>query len=233
MIRALIFDMDGTLVNSEAVHFAAWQDIFGSHGIDEIPRSELGRYVGVSNERFAADYIERYRLDTDVTTLVGEKQRRYLQLIPSLQPMPGVLELLDAVHSRWPLAIASSSDLIELKRILAHLGLSDHFRHVVGGDMVSRSKPDPEIYTLATHLLEVAPHHAVAFEDSEAGVRAAKRAGLYTIAIPSPFVDQGDFSLADAVLSRIDEAAPLLASLLARDEGRPAEMAADNRNRQP
>ena len=205
MIRALIFDMDGTLVDSEKLHFNAWRKVLARYGINSIPQDDLNRYVGVSNEQLADDYIHKHRLKVVRTTLVKEKQELYLNMLPDIEPLPGVREIIDRHHGRYHLAVASSSDRIELQRILDILGLAGHFDQVVGGDMVRRKKPDPEIYLQTMQLLEVTPTEAVAFEDSVAGVAAAKDAGMYSIAIPSPLLYGGDFSRADTILTRIDQ----------------------------
>jgi len=204
MIRALIFDMDGTLVNSEKLHFEAWRKILAQHGVDDFPLAAFHRYVGVSNERLAGDYIRSHRLPADIDTLVREKQGLYLKMIPAIEPMPGVRETVARYHGRCLLAVASSSDRIELDAILATLGLAACFDEVVGGDMVSRKKPDPEIYLRTMSLLGVRPEECIAFEDSEAGIAAVKNAGMFGIAVPSPLLHDGDFSRADTVIPRID-----------------------------
>jgi len=217
MIRALIFDMDGTLVDSEKLHFAAWRKALARYGVNAIPQSDLNRYVGVSNEQLADDYISKHRLQVPQATLLKEKQELYLHMIPDIEILPGVRNIIERYHGQYRMAVASSSDRVELDKILATLGLTGHFSQVVGGDMVSRKKPDPEIYLQAMELLKVTPREAVAFEDSEAGIAAAKNAGMYSIAIPSPLLQDGDFSRADTILERIDQADE---QLLARLPGR-------------
>ena len=161
MIRALIFDMDGTLVDSEKLHFEAWRKTLARYGVDSIPQSDLNRYVGVSNEQLADDYIQSHSLQVKRTTLLQEKQELYLRMIPSLEPLPGVRETIDRYCGRYQLAVASSSDRIELHLILETLGLTRYFAQVVGGDMVSRKKPDPEIYLQAMQLPRVTPTEAL------------------------------------------------------------------------
>lgn len=204
MIRALLFDMDGTLVDSEQLHYRTWGETLRGHGVGDFPFDEFFRYVGVSNEQLAQEYIDSHRLPVSVEALVRQKQQLYLQLIPTLRPIPGVRELLERMHRRYLLAVASSSDRVELEQILATLDLRHHFSEVVGGDMVRHKKPDPEIYRQAITRLGVAPHEAVAFEDSQAGVTAAKDAGIATIAIPSPLLRGGDFSRADRILPGLE-----------------------------
>jgi len=204
MIRALIFDMDGTLVDSEKLHFEAWRETLARHGVDDFPLTAFHRYVGVSNEQLADDYINSHRLPVTLDALVREKQGLYLKMIPAIEPMPGVREIVARYHGRCLLAVASSSDRIELDTILSSLGLAACFDKVVGGDMVSRKKPDPEIYLQTMSLLGVGPLECIAFEDSEAGIAAAKNAGMLGIAVPSPLLLDGDFSRADTVISKID-----------------------------
>ncbi len=216
MIRALIFDMDGTLVNSEKVHYAAWEAILKRHAVPSFSFASFASYVGVSNEQLAEDAIRANKLATDVATLVREKQELYLEMIPDIEPQPGVRELLERSRGRYRLAVASSSDTLELHRILKSLELGACFEQVVGGDQITRKKPHPEIYTHVTRLLCLAPPQCVAFEDSQAGIAAANSAGLFSIAVPNSLSESHDFSLADRVLPRIDQADELLLQALAR-----------------
>lgn len=205
MIQALIFDMDGTLVDSEPVHYKAWQATLIRNGVAAFPFDDFVEYVGASNEQLAQDYIRSCALNVGVEELVLEKQAMYLQMIPAIRMLPGTAALVKRSCRTFRLGIASSSHRIELTNILATLGLQDCFDQVVGGDMVERKKPDPEIYLRILDLMGLDPLQCVAFEDSESGVNAAKEAGLYTLAIPTPLSLQHDFQRADRVLERIDQ----------------------------
>lgn len=215
MIKALIFDMDGTLVDSEKLHFEAWREILIRHGVGKFPFEEFIAYVGTSNEKLAGDYIVSDAIPCSVEELVLEKQKIYLEMIPGIEPLPGVVESIGEFHGKYRLAVASSSHLIELEKILKTIDLRHCFEAVVGGDMVERKKPDPEIYLKTRDLLGLASDECVAFEDSESGLAAAKNGGLFGIAIPNVLSKHHDFSRADQLVERMDMVDdPLLKSLI-------------------
>ncbi len=205
MIRALIFDMDGTLVDSEKLHYDAWEQTLLSNGVESFPFDSFIQYIGTTNEKLAGDYIISHKLNKDVSTLLLEKQNIYMELIPTVEPLPGVKEFVTKHHGRFQLAIASSSNKVELLKILETLQLSEYFEHVVGGDMVSRKKPDPEIYLQVMNLLGCSANECIAFEDSETGLAAAKNAGMFGIVIPNRMVANGDFSRADRVVKEMHQ----------------------------
>ena len=206
MIRALIFDMDGTLIDSEKMHYRAWRQTLQDFGVHSFPFEDFVSYIGTSNERLAGDYILSHGLAADIESLVLHKQKIYLEMIPEIKPLPGVREILSRYHGRLLLAVASSSHCLELSRILDTLELSSYFAYVVGGDMVSRKKPDPEIYLRTMALLALRAEECVAFEDSESGIAAAKNAGMFGVAVPNSLLTNGDFSRADAIIRQIDQA---------------------------
>lgn len=126
-------------------------------------------------------------------------------LIPSIKPMPGADVVLGRFQGTLRLAVASSSHRVELDAILTALDYGEYFEIVVGGNMVRRKKPDPEIYRATSSLLGLRPGECVAFEDSESGVLAAKHAGMQTVAIPTSLSKHHDFGPADEILQRIDQ----------------------------
>lgn len=205
MIEAIIFDMDGTLVDSEALHFEAWKQTLEVHGVKQFPFSDFISYVGASNEKLAADYIESDGLGADIVQLVQEKQVIYLEMISDIKPLNGVVTMINRFVEIYRLAVASSSDCVELEKILLTLGLSSCFEQVVGGDMVAHKKPSPEIYLKTADLLSLVSHQCVAVEDSESGLVAAKDAGMFVIAVPNTWSRDHDFSRADLVVERMDQ----------------------------
>ena len=206
MFKALIFDMDGTLVGSEQMHWRAWSETLSAYGV-EIPGFDaFGKYVGLSDEQTADDFIACAALEIERARLIGEKRQRYLTLVPQIPLLGGVLALLKRSRPFYRLAVASSSPVSELMRILEHHRLEPLFEQVVGGDMVARKKPDPEIYLMVSRMLGLAPQDCLAFEDSQAGVESAKQAGLTVVAVPQSMSKSHDLSRADARLTSLLEA---------------------------
>ncbi|MGI9537681.1 MAG: HAD family hydrolase [Desulfocapsaceae bacterium] len=204
-INALIFDMDGTLVDSERIHWQAWKETLAIHGIQIPDYEDFKKYVGVSDEHMAQEFSDAAEAELDPTRLVSGKCRAYLELVPEISLLPGVRQTLDRWRDRYPLAIASSSPLSELFAILGHHGLGDRFDQVVGGDMVARKKPNPEIYQMVVGLLGVPASTCIAFEDSQSGVAAAKSAGLVAVAVPHAMSADHDFSGADIILETLSD----------------------------
>ena len=204
-IKALIFDMDGTLVDSERIHWRAWKYTLAHYGMTIPDYSDFKKYVGVSDELMAEEFSEAADSGLDPVHLVERKCTTYLDLVPQIKLLPGVLQTLDHWGERYPLAIASSSPYSELLSILNHHRLEDRFDHVVGGDMVARKKPDPEIYEKVVGLLGASPPACIAFEDSQSGIAAARSAGLKTVAVPHAMSVDHDFSSADLILDTLAE----------------------------
>ena len=204
-IKALIFDMDGTLVDSERIHWQAWKETLAVHGMSVPDYGDFKKYVGVSDEHMAQEFSDAASSKLNPAWLVSGKCLNYLEMVPEISLLPGVKQTLDHWRDRYPLAIASSSPSSELAAILGYHGLEDRFDHVVGGDMVAREKPDPEIYQMVAGLLGLPPSACVAFEDSQSGVMAAKGAGLMAVAVPHEMSADHDFSGADIILNTLSE----------------------------
>ncbi len=205
MIKAIIFDMDGTLVDSEKLHYQSWKIVLENHGVPSFSFEEFLGYVGTSNEKIATEYHAAYNLKQTSAALVTEKQQLHLKKLDEVEAMPGIFTVIHRFKEKLRLGIASSSHLIELQRIINVLNLEGIFEHIIGGDMITHRKPHPEIYQRSCALFGLSPEQCLAIEDSEPGVTAAKTAGLYTIAIPNALSSHHDFSQADLVLSCIDQ----------------------------
>ena len=202
-IEALIFDMDGTLVDSEKVHWLAWKQTLAADGMEIPDYSKFKKYVGVSDEEMAEEFRAAAEQELDPRHLVTRKCREYLDLVPQIELLPGVVETLERWQDRFTMAVASSSPHRELIALLEHHGVRDRFAWVVGGDMVARKKPAPDIYQMAVSLLGKKSSACIAFEDSQSGISAAKSAGLTAVAIPHAMSADHDFSDADLVLGSL------------------------------
>lgn len=205
MIRAFIFDLDGTIANTEKLHFRAWRQTLMQNGVDNFTFESFLAFVGTSNEKVAEDYISSHELVKSVEELVLEKQGIYMELIPGVELCPGVRQLLASFYGEMEMAVASSSHKKEVCAILDAHRLSRYFSFVVGGDMVKRKKPDPEIYLKTKEMMAIPAENCLAFEDSSHGLNAAKNAGMYGVAVPNEFTSGHDFSRADKVVASLNE----------------------------
>lgn len=203
MIKAFIFDLDGTLVNTEKMHYRAWRRTLQQNGVAEFSFEMFMAYVGTSNEKVATDFLASHAIKKSVRQLVQEKQTIYMQLISEIEPFDGTRRILSAYHGKLEMAIASSSHKMEIVAILENLAIKNYFKFIIGGDMVEKRKPDPEIYLKASSLLSIPPNECLAFEDSVHGLAAAKNAGMMAIAIPNEFTQNHDFRRADVVLESL------------------------------
>ena len=205
MIKALIFDLDGTLANTELLHYQAWEKTLINNGVNQLPLETFMNYVGTSNEKVAGDFIESDDISKTLIELVREKQEIYMGLIPQIKLLSGAREIITRYHPTLQLAIASSSHKKEIMILLKSKELETYFDLVVGGDMVKHKKPDPEIYLQAQQTLGVKPQECIAFEDSGHGLNSAKNAGMYGVAVPNEFTLNHNFSRADLILSSLTE----------------------------
>lgn len=206
-IRAGIFDMDGVLLDSEPLHHEAVNEILVEEGRGGIPFSEYAPYMGTTLEYTWYDLIARYQLPRPFVyyrdrydSVILDHYRR------SSRTAAGAVWLIGELKARGlPLAVASSSRTEWVETCLQALDLRQYFDEVVTGDMVTHSKPDPEIYLIAASLLKVAPEHCLAFEDAPKGIAAARAAGMYTIAVETAYTRDEDTSAAQVCLRSLAE----------------------------
>ena len=184
-VEAAIFDMDGTLIDSEAVYMAGMLDAARTLGLD-LPISICHAMVGVPRHECNVLLQDHFGADFDLETFRGHYAASVQQRMSQRVPIkPGVVELLDFLTDRGlPLAIATSANRETAERNLGRAGLLDRFKVVSTRDDAERAKPAPDIYLEAARRLGVAPAHCVAFEDSSIGIIAAHAAGMRAVMIP-------------------------------------------------
>jgi len=205
VIRALVFDFDGVILDTETPFRSSWQEIYAAHGLS-VPPDEWAGWLGSSADPPQAyDLLERHLgAAVDREGIRTERMQRELELLEREPPLPGVERILDDASAHGlRLAIASSSERAWVHGHLTRLGLIDRFAVLVCADDVTATKPSPELYVSALRALGVAPREAIAFEDSTHGVRAATAAGIFCVAIPNEVTRHASMEGADLVVGSL------------------------------
>jgi beta-phosphoglucomutase len=186
-IKAVIFDLDGVIVSTDEYHFQAWKRLADTLGIP-FDRESNDRLRGVSRMESLAVMLEksdkRYSLD-EKREMAERKNTYYREMLKGLSPadiLPGVMDMIKALQDRQvKIAIGSSSK--NARGILRAVGLEHEFDVIADGNHISRSKPDPEVFTIAATRLGISPEECLVVEDAEAGVEAGLAAGMRVLAV--------------------------------------------------
>lgn len=206
-LRALVFDFDGLILDTETPEFRAWQEVFAAHGTT-LSTADWAHVIGSMDHGWdaAAEITRRTGRKIDRDELRATWKARQVELLALETIRPGVLELLKEAKLRGlGLAVASSSPRWWVEGNLTRLGILDSFDAVCTGDEVARTKPDPAVYLLAVSRLAVSPDAALALEDSPNGAVAARAAGLRCVIVPNDVSRHLDLSVADAVLPSLEQ----------------------------
>lgn len=189
MTRGVIFDLDGTIVDNMAIHAEAFGYFAERHGLPPLTLADRKRLDGRRNSEILPDLFGRPLSDAEQIAFAEEKETIYRGLAAGrLVPLPGLLDLLGRLTAHGiPAAIATSSPLGNVRQSLEQCGLRDRLPTIVRGDQVERGKPYPDIFLAAAEQIGVAPTDCVAFEDAPIGVRAARAAGMWTVAVLTSF----------------------------------------------
>ena len=206
-MRAVAFDLDGLLVNTEELYQDVGAELLRRRGKvfgEDLLDAMMGRPERVS----LATMIEWHSLDDTIETLAAETREIFATLLETrLRPMPGAFELVDSLVARGiPRGVATSSGPDFAHDVLGRVGLLDRFAFVLTSADVSNGKPHPEIYRTAAGRLAVSPEEMLVLEDSQAGCRAAVAAGAVAVAVPGGHSRRHDFSgarfIADTLADR-------------------------------
>ena len=212
---AVIFDMDGLMVNTETLYYETFNETLREHGAS-IPESGYVACVGHPVEDNSRDAVKRFGLDVAPEAFCRAWMDRFDRAISDpgrVRPMPGFLVLLAHVREKgYRLGIASSTSRPRMMRtlrngLMAHLNgpetLEDIFGAIFSGSDVTHTKPAPDIYLLTAQRLRVPPARCLALEDSATGIRAARAAGMFAIAVPHVFTEHQDHSPAHIRVSSL------------------------------
>jgi HAD superfamily hydrolase (TIGR01509 family) len=210
MIEAVVFDLDGVLIDSEPVWEQVRRQVVAEYSGTWAPDTQQ-RLMGMSTGEWAR-YLSAelgVKLPPDrVAAVVADQMRdRYAEHVPLL---PGAVDAVRALAERWPLGLASSSPPELISTVLEHTGLRPHFAATMSTEQVAHGKPAPDIYLAVTGQLGHRPDRCAAVEDSPNGLRSAATAGLHVIAIPRPEypVEPAVLELAALVLTSLTELTP-------------------------
>jgi HAD superfamily hydrolase (TIGR01509 family) len=195
MLRAVVFDFDGVIADSEPLHFRALRECLLPEGVTIDEREYYSTYLAYDDRTSIRLALENHLLPYDsarVTVVAERKAKVFDAMLRRVPFFPGVPELIAALAREVPLAIASGANRDEIERILEVGGLRDHFSAIVGADDVARTKPDPQPYERAVALLArdadgLLPGECVAFEDSMAGIASARGAGLKVVGVTTSY----------------------------------------------
>ncbi|NPV00607.1 MAG: HAD family phosphatase [Brevinematales bacterium] len=201
MIRGVIFDMDGLMIDSERLYFDVQREIAAEYG-KTVRDSTLWKMMGRKSDAASEIFIDEVGLP--ITAM--EFQTRVYDMMDArirvdLQPMPGLFNILKELHHKYKMAIATGSIGTFMRHVVDALDIRGYFDILQPSDDIANGKPDPEIYLTVCAKMGLTPAECVVLEDSSNGARAGKNAGCFTIAVPNDHTRGQDFSFADAVVS--------------------------------
>ena len=180
MIRALIFDCDGTLADTMPLHWRAWQTITHRHQIT-FTEDRFYALGGVPSRDILRMLCEEQKLGLDPLAIAKEKEKAYLELLPHVGPIEVVVAIAHNHAGKLPMAVASGGSRKAIESVLAHLGIRELFQAVVTNEDVVNQKPAPDIFLEAARRLGVAPEFCRGYEDTDLGMRAIRAAGMEAI----------------------------------------------------
>ncbi len=205
-LRAVVFDMDGLMFNTEDLYDLAGQELLRRRGQNFTRELKLSM-MGLPGPKAFSIMIDRCGLNDSVAHLQRETDEIFQSLLPDkIEMMPGLETLLDVIdRGGLPRSVATSSHRNFADRALGHFDLKDGFQFILTSEDVTNGKPDPEVYLTSAQKLDVEPRSMLVFEDSVFGSQAAVAAGAFTVAVPTEYSRDQDYSHVHAVVDRLDK----------------------------
>jgi beta-phosphoglucomutase family hydrolase len=201
--RAVLWDMDGTLLDSAEYHWLAWRDSLHAESYD-LTYEQFAASFGQRNDTILRGYFGPELTDDEIARIGGDKEARYRSLVRErgIDLLPGVRRWLARLSAEsWRQAIASAAPLANVEAIVAALEIGPFFDAFVSAEDVRNGKPDPQVFLIAAERLAIAPARCVVVEDAPAGLEAARRAGMRAIGVRTTHADLR----ADIVVDTLDD----------------------------
>lgn len=208
-LKALLFDLDGTLIDSEFFHFECWNEILEESGAKLTYEEWLNTYAGVPMPTNAKNLVERFAIETPIEEVIERREHLTLERLKTkdVNLMPFAAEVLDFFHDKGlTLALVTSSPRKDVEAVFERNGLGKYFKLIITRSEVTKSKPDPESYTVCVEKLGISENECVVFEDTMNGIKAAKAAGLTCFAIQSNVNEHPKLTAADYLFPDLDAA---------------------------
>ena len=209
MIKAIIYDVDGTMVDSEPLHVASWDkalQLYG-HRLQDLSAQLRATMAGKKPTVIAKEMVEDLHLSVAPETLLQKKTAIFMKVMRTdLQGMLGIVESIKRFKkSGYKLGIGTSLTRDYVEIVLQKLNVQDFFDVIVTGDEIKNGKPHPETYLTVARKLGLEPKECLVIEDATSGIQSAKKAGCYCIAIENPHAVPQDTSQADRVVDSLNE----------------------------
>jgi beta-phosphoglucomutase family hydrolase len=206
MLEAVIFDMDGVLIDSEPFHLVVNEKIFANLGIN-LSEDEYHSFIGTTHKDMWSMIKKRYNLPQPVPELVNMQVSGNINYIKTeeIEAIDGVINLISEIKKEnIKIGIASSSPTEVIELVTKKLGISNYFSAIVGGEEIKRGKPSPDIFLKASKRLNSKPSDCIVIEDSKNGVLAAKAARMKCIGFNNPNSGNQDLTKADLIIDNYD-----------------------------
>jgi len=208
MLKAVIFDMDGVLIESEPLHYQAYHKMFKDVNI-EVPDSLYESFTGKATLNICSELRDIYNLNESPETLVNIKRKHFDYIFendPDFDLMEGVLDLIKDYHKNGlTMVLGSSATMVSIERIFNKFNLNQYFKAKLSGADLKESKPHPEIFIKAAEATGFNKDECMVIEDATSGIKAAKAAGIFCVGFDSFHSKNQDYSQADLVVKNLED----------------------------